>query len=138
MMPFKIRDKNREHAIDCLICHSVSYDMNERYVVDDGVGLRWNQDRSMKAALTVTRPQSRMCLRCHQHNMGGDTYDLRTTSMPGPASTVWTVTPPGATRSRGVGQGSISSPTIFPTSTSPASSATPTLRTTRTRAHRRS
>jgi hypothetical protein len=74
MMPFKIRDKNREHAIDCLICHSVSYDMNERYVVDDGVGLRWNQDRSMKAALTVTRPQSRMCLRCHQHNMGGDAY----------------------------------------------------------------
>ena len=74
MMPFSIRDKNREHAIDCLICHAVSYDMNERYVVDDGVGLRWNQDRSMKAALTVTRPQSRMCLRCHQHNMGGDTY----------------------------------------------------------------
>jgi hypothetical protein len=74
MMPFTIRDRKREHAIDCLICHSVSYDMNERYVVDDGVGLRWNQDRSMKAALTVTRPQSRMCLRCHQHNMGGDTY----------------------------------------------------------------
>jgi hypothetical protein len=74
MMPFSIRDKKREHAIDCLICHSVSYDMNERYVVDDDVGLRWNQDRSMKAALTVTRPQSGMCLRCHQHNMGGDTY----------------------------------------------------------------
>jgi hypothetical protein len=74
VMPFTIRDKNREHAIDCLICHSASYDMNERYVVDDGVGLRWNQDRSMKAALSVTRPQARMCLRCHQHNMGGDSY----------------------------------------------------------------
>jgi hypothetical protein len=74
MMPFRIRDKNRENAIDCLICHSASYDMNERYVVDDGIGLRWNQDRSMKAALSVTRPQARMCLRCHQHNMGGDMY----------------------------------------------------------------
>ncbi len=74
IMPFRIRDRNREHAIDCLICHSVSYDMNERYVVDDGVGLRWNQDRSMKAALSVTRPQAPMCLRCHQHNMGGDHY----------------------------------------------------------------
>jgi len=74
MMPVGIDDAHREQGIDCLICHSDAYDMNRRYVIDDGVGLRWNQDRSMKAALTVGRPTATMCLRCHQHNMGGDTY----------------------------------------------------------------
>ncbi|MEJ2185315.1 MAG: multiheme c-type cytochrome [Gemmatimonadota bacterium] len=74
MMPVVVRDKRTENGIDCLICHSRSYDMNQRYVIDDGVGLRWNQDRSMKAAMTVGRPTSQACLRCHQHDMGGDTY----------------------------------------------------------------
>jgi len=74
MLPVVVREKEAEHGIDCLICHSRSYDMDERYVIDDGVGLRWNQDRSMRAAMTVGRPDQEACLRCHQHDMGGDTY----------------------------------------------------------------
>jgi len=74
MMPLNIDDENRRNAIDCLICHSRTYDMNHRYVVEDEVGLRWNQDRTMKAAMGVGRPTAESCLRCHQHNLGGDTY----------------------------------------------------------------
>ncbi len=62
-------------ATDCLICHSRTYDMNERYVVQDSNGRdRWTQDRSMRAAMTVGRPTSDACLRCHEHNHGGDMY----------------------------------------------------------------
>jgi hypothetical protein len=74
MLPMKIKDTNREEAIDCLICHSRTYDMNQRFVQRDKVGTRWNQDRSMKAAMGVGLPNSATCLRCHQHTMGGDTY----------------------------------------------------------------
>ncbi|MBT8419605.1 MAG: nitrite reductase, partial [Gammaproteobacteria bacterium] len=74
MMPIGIDDENRRNAIDCLMCHSRTYDMNQRFVVKDEVGLRWNQDRSMKAAMGVGRPKPEACLRCHQHNLGGDTY----------------------------------------------------------------
>ena len=46
-----------KQGIDCLICHSAEYDMNQRFVIEDQIGdetgLRWNQDRSMRAALTV-------------------------------------------------------------------------------------
>jgi hypothetical protein len=48
--------------------------MNQRYVIRDDVGLRWNQDRSMRAAVTVGRASNENCLNCHQHNMGGDAY----------------------------------------------------------------
>ncbi len=75
MMPLAIDDKHREEAVDCLICHANVYDMNEKYVVKDDVGERWNQDRSLKSALSVGNPNSDSCLRCHQHNMGGDTYE---------------------------------------------------------------
>ncbi len=62
-------------ATDCLICHAAKYDMNERYVVQDPNGRdRWNQDRSLEAAMTVGRPPSDACLRCHEHNHGGDMY----------------------------------------------------------------
>jgi len=74
MMPVVFRDRNQENGIDCLICHSRTYDMNQRYVIRDKVGLRWNQDRSMEAAMTVGKPTDDGCLHCHQHNMGGDTY----------------------------------------------------------------
>jgi len=74
MMPVVFREKEAENGIDCLICHASSYDLNERYVIDDGTSLRWNQDRSMRAAMTVGRPTDEACLRCHQHDMGGDTY----------------------------------------------------------------
>ncbi len=63
-------------SMDCLICHSAAYDMNEKYVVKDDNGKhRWNQDRSMKAAMAVGRPTSDNCLRCHEHNHGGDMYE---------------------------------------------------------------
>jgi hypothetical protein len=62
-------------SMDCLICHSAAYDMNEKYVVQDGNGkYRWNQDRSMKAAMAAVKPTSDNCLRCHEHNHGGDMY----------------------------------------------------------------
>ena len=63
-------------GLDCLICHAAAYDMNQRYVIEDEHGhMRWNQDRSIRAAMTVGRPGNENCLNCHQHNMGGDTYD---------------------------------------------------------------
>ncbi|HEY6865921.1 MAG TPA: cytochrome c3 family protein, partial [Candidatus Eisenbacteria bacterium] len=62
-------------SVDCLICHSAAYDMDMKYVVRDPNGkFRWNQDRSMKAAMAVVRPTSDNCLRCHEHNHGGDLF----------------------------------------------------------------
>ena len=66
---------DEKNAIDCLICHAVAYDMNQKQVVKDANGrLRWDQDRSLSAALSVTHTTSQTCLRCHQHNLGGDIY----------------------------------------------------------------
>jgi hypothetical protein len=75
MMPGYRTLGSEKEAIDCLICHSVGYDMNRKQVVPDDKGRwYWDQDRSMRAALSVTRPTSQACLRCHQHNFGGDIY----------------------------------------------------------------
>jgi hypothetical protein len=74
MMPVGDVPGEAKEGIDCLICHSGEYDMNQRYVIRDEHGLRWNQDRSMRAALTVGRASNENCLNCHQHNMGGDAY----------------------------------------------------------------
>jgi hypothetical protein len=74
MMPIGDVPVEAKQGIDCLICHSTTYDMNQRYVIRDQYGQRWNQDRSMHAALTVGPIRSDHCLRCHQHNMGGDAY----------------------------------------------------------------
>ena len=75
MMPGYRTKQNEKDAIDCLICHSVGYDMNRKQVVRDTEGQwYWDQDRSMRAALSVTTPISQTCLRCHQHNLGGDIY----------------------------------------------------------------
>ena len=75
LMPGYVTQQNEKDAIDCLICHSQAYDMNRKQVVVDGNGLkRWNQDRSMRAAMSVTTSTSQTCLRCHQHNFGGDIY----------------------------------------------------------------
>jgi len=66
---------DEKDAIDCLICHAVAYDMNKKQVVQDTNGrLRWDQDRSLTAAMSVTSTTSQTCLRCHQHNLGGDLY----------------------------------------------------------------
>lgn len=75
MMPgYHVTNPEKE-SIDCLICHAVAYDMNQKQIIRDPNGrLRWGQDRSMKAAMSVTRPTSQACLRCHQHNFGGDIY----------------------------------------------------------------
>ena len=75
MMPLYKTLPRETDAIDCLICHATAYDMNRKQVVRDENGrLRWGQDRSLKAALTVTTPSAQACLRCHQHNFGGDLY----------------------------------------------------------------
>jgi hypothetical protein len=74
MLPGLDTPREAWEAIDCLICHAADYDMNEKYVVADEYGTRWNQDRTLRSALTVGRPTTEACLRCHQHNMGGDTY----------------------------------------------------------------
>ncbi len=74
MMPMGDVPKEAKQGIVCLICHAAQYDMNQRYVIEDEYGLRWNQDRSLKAALSIARPTSKNCLNCHQHNMGGDAY----------------------------------------------------------------
>jgi len=75
MMPVGDVPEVAKEGIDCLICHAAEYDMNQRYVLRDAVGQRWNQDRSLRAALSVGRVTSEKCLRCHQHNMGGDIYE---------------------------------------------------------------
>ncbi len=74
MMPIGDVPSEAKEGIDCLICHSKNYDMNQKYVIEDKIGTRWNQDRSMKAALSVTWVSTENCLNCHQHNFGGDAY----------------------------------------------------------------
>ncbi len=74
MMPIGDVPDVAKQGIDCLICHAAEYDMNQRYVIEDKAGLRWNQDRSMRSAMTVGRATNQNCLNCHQHNMGGDAY----------------------------------------------------------------
>jgi hypothetical protein len=75
MMPLYQTGNREKEAIDCLICHAVAYDMNRKQVVTDANGrTRWDQDRSLRAALSVTSPTAEACLRCHQHNLGGDIY----------------------------------------------------------------
>ena len=74
MMPIGDVPDDAKDGIDCLICHATEYDMNQRHVIRDAHGQRWNQDRRMRAALSVGPIRSDHCLRCHQHNMGGDAY----------------------------------------------------------------
>ena len=75
IMPLYAARQEERDAIDCLICHAVAYDMNQRVVVQDPNGrTRWGQDRSLRAALSVGVPTAQNCLRCHQHNFGGDIY----------------------------------------------------------------
>lgn len=74
MLPLAPIPESARQGIDCLICHSRSYDMNFRFVIEDAGGRRWNQDRSMEAAMTVGMPTRDNCLYCHQHNLGGDMF----------------------------------------------------------------
>lgn len=74
MMPIGDIPASAAEGVDCLVCHSATYDMNYRHAMEDENGIRWNQDRTMRAAMTVGQPQNENCLNCHQHNMGGDAY----------------------------------------------------------------
>lgn len=75
MMPGYRTQASEKEAIDCLICHATAYDMNQKQVAKAADGrLYWQQDRSLRTAMSVTRPTSQNCLRCHQHNLGGDLY----------------------------------------------------------------
>ena len=75
MMPFYKPTDAEFAATDCLVCHAAEYDMNMREVVTDENGKsRWNHDRRFIASMSVGRPSAETCLRCHQHNLGGDTY----------------------------------------------------------------
>ncbi len=75
MMPLYNTLKKEKECIDCLICHAIAYDMNRKEIVTNPDNrLRWGQDRSLEAALSVVKPTAQACLRCHQHNMGGDIY----------------------------------------------------------------
>ncbi len=75
MMPFYRPTDDEFAATDCLVCHAAEYDMNLRQVVTDDNGKsRWDHDRRFMAAMSVGRPGAEACLRCHQHNLGGDTY----------------------------------------------------------------
>ncbi len=76
MMPVGDVPDEIKEGVDCLICHAKGYDMNQRYVIEDEHGLRWNQDRSLKTAMTVGLPTTDNCLLCHQHNLGGDMEDV--------------------------------------------------------------
>ena len=97
MLPgFKVPNVTK-HGLDCLICHSDKYDMNYKHVIKDNLGTRWDQDRTMKAAMTVGRPKAANCLNCHQHNMGGDTYE-RNAAAHHPGYTNLRILHPGAKR----------------------------------------
>ena len=62
-------------ATDCLVCHAAEYDINRRKVVRDPNGkTRWNHDRRMIAAMSVTSPETEYCERCHKQNYCGETY----------------------------------------------------------------
>jgi len=54
MLPVGDIPEEAKQGVDCLICHSQTYDMNQRYVIKDDRDLRWKQDRSLKAALAIT------------------------------------------------------------------------------------
>lgn len=60
-------------GIDCLICHSPSYDISLRFPVESAAG-NWSltQDRRVLAARQAQRPTTENCLLCHQ-NVGGGT-----------------------------------------------------------------
>ncbi len=62
-------------TVDCLVCHAATYDMSRRKTITAGADGRpvWGQDRSLEAALSITRvPTADACLRCHEHSFSRD------------------------------------------------------------------
>ena len=71
------REATAEEAntIDCLVCHAGDYDMSLRETITtDAKGQRlWGQDRTLRAALSITKvPTAEACLRCHEHSFSFD------------------------------------------------------------------
>jgi hypothetical protein len=61
-----------QQAIDCLVCHSSSYDFRERKPFKNEKGdVVLGQDRSKKAALGIGKPTVKNCMVCHEAAGGG-------------------------------------------------------------------
>lgn len=61
-----------EEAIDCLVCHSTTYDYRERKPFKNEKGeVVLGQDRSKKAAMGIGRPTVKNCMVCHEAAGGG-------------------------------------------------------------------
>lgn len=61
-----------EAAIDCLICHSTTYDYSKRKPFKDEQGrVVIGQDRSTKGALGIGKPTVKNCMTCHESAGGG-------------------------------------------------------------------
>lgn len=61
-----------EAAVDCLVCHSNSYDFSKRAPHKDDKGnVVLGQDRSTEAALTISKPTVKNCMTCHEAAGGG-------------------------------------------------------------------
>lgn len=61
-----------EEAIDCLVCHSSSYNFTQRKPYKDEKGnVVLGQDRSTKAALEIAKPSVKNCMVCHEAAGGG-------------------------------------------------------------------
>lgn len=60
-----------EAAIDCLLCHSSKYDFSKRKPTKVDGNIVMGQDRSIEAAINITRPTSKTCMTCHESAGGG-------------------------------------------------------------------
>jgi len=61
-----------EGAVDCLVCHSSSYDFTKRKPFKDAQGrVVMGQDRSVKAAASAGKPAVKNCMVCHESAGGG-------------------------------------------------------------------
>jgi len=64
--------KEAEASIDCLVCHSSTYDYSKRKPFKDEQGrVVMGQDRSKEAALTAGKPGVKNCMACHEKAGGG-------------------------------------------------------------------
>jgi nitrate/TMAO reductase-like tetraheme cytochrome c subunit len=64
--------KEAEASIDCLVCHSSTYDFSKRKPYKDEKGrVVMNQDRSKEAAMAVGKPGVKNCMACHEKAGGG-------------------------------------------------------------------
>ncbi|MBF0602702.1 MAG: nitrite reductase [Nitrospirae bacterium] len=66
VIPVEDVSSRAKEEIDCLICHADVYDIKQRVVITDDQDHRWNQDRSLRSAMTVGVPTVDNCLNCHQ------------------------------------------------------------------------